>query len=150
MRMLSMRAIVTSLLARAASALPSGVPLAWPGLQLATESLAEWVEAWCDAVNGLTQRSHPPEQREIWLTLHAFARPTNDTTRVHEISESLRAAFGAQTIPVIDSSASPATQIGSVRMREADVRDLTHLHAEDQRRPLHHLVVIVRGTVQAA
>jgi hypothetical protein len=148
--MLSMRSIVTSLMARAAAALPEGVALAWPGVQLATETLSEWVEAWCDAVNNLPQRCHPPEQREVWLTLHAFARPTNETTRVHEITESLRATFNAQTIPVIDPSTLPASPVGSVRMREADVRDLTHLHAEDQRRPLNHLVVMVRGTVQAA
>lgn len=148
--MLSMRSIVTSLMARAASAIPEGVAFAWPGVQLATETLLEWVEAWCDGVDGLTQRSQPPEQRQVWLTLHVFARPTNETMRVHEIAESLRAAFNARTIPVIDSAASPATQVGSVRMREADVRDLTHVHAEDQRRPLNHLVVIVRGTVQAA
>jgi hypothetical protein len=148
--MLSMSSIVTSLMAHAAAALPDGVALAWPGLQLASETLSEWVEAWCDAINGLPQRNQPPERREVWLTLHAFARPTNETMRVQGIAESLRATFSAQTIPVIDSSNSPATQVGSVRMREADVRDLTHLHAEDQRRPLNHLVVMVRGTVQAA
>jgi hypothetical protein len=147
--MLSMRSVVTSLMARAASALPEGVSLAWPGVQLATEDLSEWVEVWCDAVNGLTQRSQPAERREVWLTLHVYARPTNETMRVHEITESLRATFNAQTIPVVDSSTLPATPVGSVRMREADVRDLTHLHAEDQRRPLNHLMVMVRGTVQA-
>jgi hypothetical protein len=148
--MLSMRSIVTSLMSRAASALPVGVALAWPGVQLATESLSEWVEAWCDAVNGPTQRSHPPELREVWFTLHVFARPTSQTMRVHELAEGLRASFHAETIAVVDSSTSPATTVGSIRIREADVRDLTHVHVEEQRRPLIHVVVQLRGTAQAA
>lgn len=147
--MLSMRAIVTSLTAQAAGALPSGVPLAWPGVSLPTETLSEWVELWCDSVNGVIQREQPPEQREVWVTLNVFVRPGTQTMRAQELSELLRQAFHQQVLSIVDSTTTPATAVGTVRLREADVRDLTPGHAEEQRRPLHQVVVLVRGLVQA-
>jgi len=144
-----MQAIATSLAAHAAGELPSGAAVAWPGGQLETDALAEWIEVGCDAVDGVVQRESPPEQREVAITVHVFVRSSNDTARVHALAEQVRAAFSGRVIAVMDSSGSPATKVGVLRTREADVRDLTRMYAEEQRRPLRHSVVLIRGTVQA-
>lgn len=85
----------------------------------------------------------------VWLSLKVFVRPTCNTMRVHELSELLHQTFHIQAIPIVDSSILPPTTIGMLRLREAEVRDLTSGRAEKQRRPLHHAVVIVRDVAQS-
>jgi hypothetical protein len=148
--MLSLEAIVTSVFRQAEEELPGGLAIAWPGRQLDTESIGEWIELWCDDALGVVQRDQPPERREIALTVHVFVRPSNQTTRVHELAETTRRAFHARTISIIEPGDEDGGIVGVIRFREADVRDLTRLHAEVERRPLHHLVVTVRGTAQEA
>lgn len=144
-----MQALVTSLAAHAAGELPSELIVLWPGMTLDTDGLSEWVEVWCDAVDGLAQRDRPPEQRDVTATVHVFVRPSSNTARVQAVAELVRGAFSGRVIAVQDGSTSPAEKIGVLRTREADVRDLTRLHAEEQRRPLRHVVVLVRGVVQS-
>jgi len=146
--MLSLEAIVTSVSRQAAAELPEGLAIAWPGRQLDTESIGEWSELWCDDALGVVQREHSPERREITVTAHVFVRPSNQTTRVHELAEAARRAFHDRTISIVEPGDDDGAIVGVIRFREADVRDLTRLHAEVERRPLHHLVVMVRGTAQ--
>jgi hypothetical protein len=143
--MLSMDAIVTSLASQAAEELPAGMAIAWPGVQLDTEALSEWIEIWCDAVDGLPQREQLMERREVSVTAHVFVRPSPQTARVFELAEAVRGVFSGRTIPV----ASEAGVAGVIRLREADMRELTRMHAEEQRRPLRHVVVLIRGIAQA-
>jgi hypothetical protein len=147
--MLSLPAIVTSVNAHIAAAMPSGVACLWPGVPFDTDGLAEWIEIWCDGETGRVQRDLPPEQREISITVQVCVRPSANTMRVHELADRLRSALAAQVIPVLDSSVTPVQTVGTLRTREADLRELTRLHAEEQRQPLQHVAVLVSGIAQA-
>lgn len=147
--MISLEALVTTLQVHAASELPEDLPLVLSGIVLDAETTPEWIEFSCDAVTGVPQRDGPAELREVAVTLQVFVRASRHTARVQALAETARALFSGRTITVVDRTDSAEPVIGGVRFREADVRDLTRVHATHQRRALRHLVVTVRGIVQA-
>jgi hypothetical protein len=146
--MISLDVLITTLQRHIASELPEDLPLVLPGIVLDAETTPEWVEFSCDAIGGLPQRVTPAEVREVSVTLQVYARTSRQTVRVHQLAEAVRAIVSGRLINVIDRTVSDEPVIGGIRFREADVRDLTRVHAAHQRQPLRHAVVTVRGRVQ--
>ncbi len=128
---------------------PDGMPVVLPGRALDAETTAEWIELACDTVDGVPQRDTPAELREITVTLQVFVRNSTHTARIQELAEAARGLINGRLIEIVDRTLSDEPVIGAMRFREADVRDLTRVHAAHQRRPLRHIVVTARGLVQA-
>jgi hypothetical protein len=147
--MISLDHLITTLQRHVATELPEDLPLVLPGFVLDSETTPEWIEFSCDAIGGVVQRDTPAELREISVTLQVFVRSSREMTRVHALAELARAVVSGRLIDVIDRTISDEPVIGAVRFREADVRDLTRVHAANQRRALRHVVVTARGIVQA-
>ncbi|QDT52160.1 hypothetical protein Pan44_01690 [Caulifigura coniformis] len=147
--MISLDVLTTTLQRHLALELPDGLPLALPGIVLDAETTPEWIEFSCDAMDGVAQRDSPAELRDVRVTLQVFVRTSIHTTRIQALAETARAVISGRVIDVIDRTASDEPVIGAIRFREADVRDLTRLHAAQQRRPLRHVVVTARGVVHA-
>jgi hypothetical protein len=147
--MITLEQLVTSLQSHVASELPEEVPLVLPGIVLDAETTPEWIEFSWDAVSGVVQRESPAEVRDVSVTLQVFVRASKQTARVQALAEIARGVFSGRTIEVIDYTDSAEPVVGAVRFREADVRDLTRVHAAHQRRALRQVVVTVNGTAQA-
>ncbi len=147
--MIALDQLITTLQRHVASELPEDLPLVLPGIHLDTETTPEWVELSCDAIDGVVQRETPAERREVTVSLQVFVRSSTQTTRVHVLAELVRGIVSGRLIEVIDRTFSDEPTIGAIRFREADVRDLTRLHAAHQRRALRQVVVTARGVVQA-
>jgi len=147
--MISLDDLTTTLQRHVASELPEDLPLALPGIVLDAETTAEWIEFSCDAIDGVVQRDSPVQIREVSVTLQAFVRTSIHTTRIHALAEIARAIISGRLIDVLDRTISDEPVIGAIRFREADVRDLTRIHAAHQRRPLRHVVVTARGVLHA-
>ncbi len=146
--MISLDHLIVTLQRHVASEIPEGVPLVLPGIVLDAEATAEWIEFSCEEISGVAQRDSPAERRELSVTLQVFVRASTHTARVQALAESARAILSGRLIDVIDRTQSDEPVIGAIRFREVDVRDLTRLHAAQQRRPLRHLVITARGAVQ--
>lgn len=147
--MISLDHLITTLQRHVASELPEDLLLVLPGIVLDAETTPEWIEFSCDAIDGVAQRQTPAELREISVTLQVFVRASTQTTRVQALTELVRAIVSGRLVDVIDRTVSDEPVIGAIRFREADVRDLTRVHAAQQRRALRHVVVTARGVVQA-
>jgi hypothetical protein len=147
--MISLDHLITTLQRHFATALPEDVPLVLPGIVLDAETTPEWIEFSCDAIDGVVQRDTPAELREISVTLQVFVRSSLQTTRVHALAQLANACVSGRLIDVIDRTLSDEPVVGAIRFREADVRDLTRVHAAHQRRALRHVVVTARGVVHA-
>jgi hypothetical protein len=141
--------LITTLQRHVASELPEELPLVLPGVVLDAETTPEWIEFSCDAIDGVVQRETPAELREVTVTLQVFVRSSTQTTRVHALADVARGIVSGRLVDVIDRTTSDEPVIGAIRFREADVRDLTRVHATHQRRALRHVVVTARGAVQA-
>jgi hypothetical protein len=147
--MISLDHLVTTLQRHVATELPEDLPLVLPGIVLDAETTPEWVAFSCDAIDGVVQRQSPAELQEISVTLQVFVRATTNTTRIQALAELVRAVVSGRLIEVIDRTTSDEPVVGAIRFREADVRDLTRVHAAQQRRALRHVVITARGVVQA-
>lgn len=147
--MITLEQLSTALQRHVAEEMPENVPLVLPGVVLDAETTAEWIEFSCDAVDGVVQRDSPAELQEVSVTLQVFVRASRQTTRVQALADAARSIISRRLIDVHDQTVSDEPVIGSVRLREADVRDLTRVHAAEQRRALRHVVVTARGVVQA-
>jgi hypothetical protein len=147
--MISLDTLISTLQRHVTTELPEGLPLVLPGVVLDAEATPEWIEFSCDAIGGVVQRETPAELREVNVTLQVFARGSTQTTRVQALAEIARGIVSGRLVEVVDRTISDEPVIGAVRFREADVRDLTRVHAAHQRRALRHVVVTARGMVQA-
>jgi hypothetical protein len=147
--MISLDVLISTVQRHVASELPENLPLVLPGMVLDAETTPEWVEFSCDAIDSPPQRSTPAELREVSVTLQVFARASRQTIHVHQLAQTVRAIVSGRLIDVIDRTVSDEPVIGGIRFREADVRDLTRIHAAQQRRPLRHVAVTARAVVQA-
>jgi hypothetical protein len=147
--MISLDQLIATLQRHVASELPEDLPFALPGIVLDAEATPEWIEFSCDAIDGVIQRPTPAELREISVTLQVFVRASTQTTRVQALTELTRAIVSGRFIEVIDRTISDEPVIGAIRFREADVRNLTRVHAAHQRRALRHVVVTACGVMQA-
>lgn len=147
--MISLDTLIVTLQRHVAAELPDDIPLVLPGVILDAESTAEWIEFSCEEVSGVAQRDTPAERRELTVTLQVFVRASNHTTRIQVLAETARGVVSGRLIEIVDRTDSAEPVIGAIRFREADMRDLTRVHAAHQRRALRHVVVTARGVVQA-
>jgi len=147
--MITLEALITALQRHVAVEMPEDVPLVLPGIVLDAEATAEWIEFSCDAVGGIAQRDSPAELHEVSVTLQVFVRASRQTMRIQTLAGAARSIVSGRLIDIRDQTVSDEPIIGAVRLREADLRDLTRVHAAEQRRALRHVVVTARGAVQA-
>jgi len=127
---------------------PPAVTTIYPGQQIETSQLAEWVELWVDAWNDRLRRDVAPDELLASITVHCFSRHPTQATRVQSLADGARAALARQMIDVLYFSVSGAPVVAQLRTREAETRDLTRSHSETTRGMLHHVVVTVTAVVQ--
>lgn len=120
----------------------------YPGQQIETSPLAEWVELWVDAWHDRLRRDVAPDELLVSITVHCFSRHPTQATRVQSLADAARAAVARHKIDVHDFSASGTPVVAQLRTREAETRDLTRSHSETTRGVLHHVVVTVTAVVQ--
>lgn len=120
----------------------------YPGEQVETSQLAEWVELWVDVWLDRVRRDAAPDELLVSITAHCFSRHPTEATRAQALATGARAALARRMIDVFDFSLSGPPVVAHLRTREAETRDLTRSHAETTRGVLHHVVVTVTGVVQ--
>jgi hypothetical protein len=127
---------------------PPAVATIYPGQQIETSQLAEWVELWVDAWHDRLRRDVAPDELLVSITVHCFSRHPTQATKVQSLADGARAALARQMIDVLDFSVSGTPVVAQLRTREAETRDLTRSHSETTRGVLHHVVVTVTAVVQ--
>jgi hypothetical protein len=120
----------------------------YPGEQVETSQLMEWVELWVDAWLDRVRRDVAPDELLVSITAHCFSRHATDATRAQALATSARSALARQMIDIHEFSESGSPVVADLRMREVETRDLTRSHAESTRGVVHHVVVTVTGVVQ--
>lgn len=129
--------------------LPEPVASAYPGVQLATDSLTEWYEVSLDPWTILPLRAGDPEQARVELHIRCFVRPDSATGRVLQLGDYARAAFSNMDVPIIDRSVSDAAVIGWIRFDAGSLRDLSRSDRDQRRPPLRHVEWTWIGSVRA-
>ncbi len=127
----------------------SGTTTVYPGMKVDTVSLSEWVELWVDAWSRRPQRSAGTPFVELTVTVHCFVRSGPDAGRLHALTDLVRATFAQAVVPLIDFTVSDTPEIGTIRLKEAETRNLTRRDTGTLQVVLHHTAVVIRGVVQA-
>lgn len=123
-------------------------PTIHPGQQMETEDLAEWVELWVDSWGERARRGSGPDRTDVSVTVHCFSQHAAETARVHRVADAVRSALSGQLIAVRDYGMGGAPLVGRLRLREAELRELTRLDDDGLRGRLRHLVVLCRGSLE--
>lgn len=127
---------------------PPAVATIYPGQQVETAQLAEWVELWVDAWHDRLRRDVAPDELLVSITAHCFSRHPTQATKAQSLADAARGALARHKIDVLDFSVSGTPTVAQLRTREAETRDLTRNHSETTRGVLHHVVVTVTAVVQ--
>ena len=128
--------------------LSPAVTTVYPGQQVETSQLTEWVELWIDAWNDRLRRDAAPDELLVSITVHCFSRHPTQATQVQALADGARGVLARKLISIADFSMSGTPVVAQLRTREAETRDLTRSHGETTRGVLHHVVVMVTAVVQ--
>jgi len=115
---------------------PERVPTQFPGTTLTATQLRSWFEFW------VTQADEPPQRvpvlasMSLLIDVHCFSREPQKRM-VFAMANQVREALSQQVLPFDPDD--PAA--GSIRIREAVVRDLTRESITEPHFPLQHVVV---------
>ena len=124
----------------------SGGATLYPGQQADVSALDEWTELTVEVWREEVRRDVSPDELLVAATVHCFGRHPQRPGRARLLADAARDALHRQLIAIHDFMTSDLEEIGVVRTREAELRDLTRVHAAETRGWLQHLVVTVMGT----
>jgi hypothetical protein len=130
-------------------ALPEPVATAYPGVQLATEGLAEWYELDLEEWTGVSRRDAVPQEVLTVLRLRCFVRPGVATGRVLQLAEYSRTAFSEQDVPIYEADMSEPAILGWIRFNPGVLRDFSRGDRDQRRPPLRHVEWTWTGSVWA-
>ena len=145
---LSQEAISASLLSYWSDQFGSGVTTIYPGMKTDTAGLSEWVEIWVDSWSRRPQRIGGIPLMDVTATVHCFVKTGTDSGRIHELTDIARSLFAQESVPLIDFTQSGEPNIGVIRLKEPETRNLTRNQSGSLEVVLHHTAVIVRGRAQ--
>lgn len=145
---LSQEAISASLLSYWSGRFGGGVTTIYPGMKVDTAGLSEWAEIWVDSWSRRPQRIGGIPLIDVAATVHCFVKAGTDSGRIQELTDAVRSVFAQESVPLKDFSQSGEPDIGIIRLKEPETRNLTRNHSGSLQVVLHHTAVIVRGTAQ--
>jgi hypothetical protein len=147
---LSQEAISASLLSYWSDQFGGGVTTIYPGMKVDTAELPEWVEIWVDSWSRRPQRIGGIPLIDVTATVHCFVKAGSDSGRIQKLTDAVRSVFAQESVPLIDFSQSGAPDIGVIRLKEPETRNLARNQSGSLQVILHHTAVIVRGTAQGS
>lgn len=145
---LSHEAISASLLSHWSDQFGGSTTTIYPGMKVDTSELSEWVEIWVDSWSRRPQRIGGLPLIDVTATVHCFVKAGNDTGRIHELTDTVRSIFAQESVPLKDFTQSGEPDIGVIRLKEPETRNLTRNQSGSLQVILHHTAVIVRGSAQ--
>lgn len=128
----------------------SACPTVRSGEQIDAAAQTAWVELWVDVWDEEPRRNDSPERAVVSVTVHCFSRHPTVTAKVRGVVDAARGALSRRLIEVRDYEQSGAPLIGRLRLREAELRDLTRAHDDALRGSLRHIAVLCRGVMEEA
>ena len=146
---LSQEAISASLLFYWKTQFGESVTTIYPGMKVDTTSLSEWVEIWVDSWSRRPQRIGGIPLIDVTVTVHCFVKSGQESGRIQQLTDSIRSVFAQETIALINFHQSDEPQMGLIRLKEPETRNLTRNQAGALQVVLHHTAIIVRGSAQA-
>jgi len=148
MEVLSQEAISASLLSFWSDQFGGTVTTIYPGMKVDTTELPEWIEIWVDSWSRRPQRIGGLPLIDVTATVHCFVKAGTDSGRIQELTDAVRSVFAQESVPLIDYSQSGEPNIGVIRLKEPETRNLTRNQSGSLQVVLHHTAIIVRGTAQ--
>ncbi|REJ71578.1 MAG: hypothetical protein DWQ34_06095 [Planctomycetota bacterium] len=121
----------------------------YPGQQADTSALEEWVELWIESWEEAVRRDASPHIVRVNVTVHCFSRSATAATRVQELADAARDVLARQTIVIRDYDESGTPVLGHVRLREAEMHDMTRPQGAEHRGVLRHAVVAINGRAES-
>lgn len=122
------------------------VPTQFPGVSLDVARLASWFEFWVTHTFEPPQRVPGRESLRVLIDVHCYSR-LPEKRQVFEMADRVREVLAHQTFPLASTENVDLTQ-GTLRTREAIVRDLTRESITEPRLPLQHVVVSLTGSAE--
>ena len=98
---------------------PSSVPCVFPGTSINVSSATTWIEFWVSQLIEQPQRPASPQQQLLAIDIHVFSKSQNKRD-INVLSDSIVAALRSAIVSVSSSQ-----QPGTLRLKEAILRDLT-------------------------
>lgn len=123
-------------------------PTVYGGQQLDLTGETGWYELWVQSWLGGAQRTQGHEHREVLVSVHVFARSRLDLGLIHAMTDRARRALIHQLVVLRDYDLSEAPEVGVLRLREVDVRNLTRVDREQGGIGLEHHLVTCRGMAE--
>ena len=146
---LSQEAISASLLSHWSDRFGVSVTTIYPGMKVDTSELSEWVEIWVDSWSRRPQRIGGIPLIDVTATVHSFVKAGSDTGRIQELTDAVRSVFAHESVTLKDFTQSGELEIGIVRLKEPETRNLTRTQSGSLQVVLHHTAVVIRGTAQS-
>jgi len=148
-QVLSQESISASLLLFWSENFGESVTTIYPGMKVDTSDLTEWVELWVDSWSRRPQRIGGIPLINVTATIHCFVRTGQNAGRIQELTDSVRSLFAQESMALRDFTLSGEPQIGMIRLREPETRNLTRTQTGTLQVILHHTAVVVRGFAQS-
>lgn len=151
--------IAAGVFAHWADQFPLSVSTIYPGMQLDTSALAEWLEIaidhWRDSPRAEGSGSAPLRDEDQQITgfavvVQAFVKPALDQARVWELIDAARQTLAEQTITLRNYDAIGDPIVAYALLGSAEVRDHTRTDRDVGWHSLRHAVLTVRGEAREA
>lgn len=140
--------IASSVFVHWADQFPLTVATVYPGTQIDTNEVTEWLEIWINAWSRRPQRISNRQLLDVVVEVHCFVKRQQDKSRVHELVDAARNTLSQVTLPVRDFETSGSPIEGYAKLFEPEVHDLTRSEVGKLEHTMQHHVVRCRGIVQ--
>lgn len=128
------------------AASPVDVTTQFPGVLLDATQLDQWYEFWLTHVEGRPGGASQGEMLTLLIDVHCFSRQP-EKRKVFELADAVRRALSQQTLS-LRSTADPAQTIGTLRLYEATIRDLSRESPGEPGWPLQHVLVTLAARAE--
>lgn len=124
---------------------PEGLATEFPGTVLVTDDLAEWGEIQITTWVGKKQRMTARGALQVRAVFHVHVRPSVNRGRLQELAEEVRGVLENRLIALRHDEELK----GYLRLREAELRDLSTREREVEGNGLRHAVLIFPGRAES-
>lgn len=146
--MLPLQHLVTSIHSHWDRATVGTFPTMYPGMHVETSHFTAWCELWVETWSDPPRRESAPDQITASILVHCFNRNPVDHVGLEKLISDARGALIRKTIPIIDATAATPLEIGTMRIREHTMHNLTRNHAALGQEHLKHAVLIFEAHAQ--
>lgn len=144
--MISISRVISQLEQFWKEAAPAGVAIQFGGAPLDASGLEAWYEFWVSEAIAIPSRQPASDRRSLLIDVHCFARGRN-RRKVAELADAAQQSLAHAELPLLGEG---DERCGWVRLREAQIRELTRETGSPALPPLQHVAVSIQAVVEGS